>query len=160
MSSAESAICPRDGSALVFCSLSGCGYWWCADCHGLLLEPEQLSQLRARALARLPPPWSQPRLRSADVLEATARCACPGTPVMAEVRNAELVVDVCRSCGRTWLDGGEIHQLLQPALFTATLTANGRVSSAPGSPADTALDALLELGSAVVEVLASAALDF
>jgi Zn-finger nucleic acid-binding protein len=159
MSSADAATCPRDGSALVLCSLSGCGYWWCADCHGLLLEPEQLAQLRARALARLPPPWSERHLRAEEIRAAATRCACPGAPVMAAVSNADLVIDVCRTCGRTWLDGGEIHQLLQPALFTDALAAGQRVSSAPGSSTDFALDALVELGAAVLELVASAALD-
>jgi Zn-finger nucleic acid-binding protein len=159
MSSADSATCPRDGSALLLCSLAGCGYWWCADCHGLLLEPEQLELLRARALARLPPPRSERRPRSTEIRAAATRCVCAGAAVMTAVSNADLVIDVCRACGRTWLDGGEIHQLLQPALFTSAL-APSQASTAPGSSSDFALDPLLELASAVLELIGTAALDF
>jgi Zn-finger nucleic acid-binding protein len=155
MSSADAAQCPRDGSALILCSLSGCSYWWCPDCHGLLLEPEQLLQLRERAAARLPPPHSEPRLHLANARGDSVRCVCAGAPAMSPARHAEVVIDVCCNCGRTWLDGGEIHQLLQPALFTATVASSDQLS-AGSATADLALEGLLEVASAVLELVGSA----
>ena len=159
MGGPEIPTCPRDGSGLILCSLTGCSYWWCDHCDGLLLEPDQLSQLRTRALARLPPPHSQQRLDPSSIRESTARCVCQGAPLMVSVREAQIVSDICRGCGRTWLDGGDIHQLLQPALFTGLSSASTQANAASSPGSDSACDALLELALSVVEVVASAALD-
>ena len=78
---------------------------------------------------------------------------------MVSLREAQIVSDICRSCGRTWLDGGEIHQLLQPALFTALSVASTQTNGAPGPGRDSAIEALIELALSVLEVVASAAMD-
>jgi Zn-finger nucleic acid-binding protein len=138
--------CPRDGSGLSSRELDGIAYLFCDRCHGLLLHPAAIEQLKARSLGGQRPPRSTNR--GIAIHEGTVRCPCG--PLMTNVAKGAVVLDVCRECGAIWLDGGEVADFLRP--FTVSPGANLRSSpSGDGGGALEAIGVVADLLSVIVE---------
>ena len=104
--------CPREGHSLTRREIVGIEFFFCKTCHGLWFSREALEELAGRVAEGDRPPMSLASCRPPMIEEGTARCLCPGHPLM-EVREKDgVTVDQCPSCGGVWLDGGEIAAIL------------------------------------------------
>ncbi len=106
----ETSLCPRDSTLLEMRSAGPTVFHACPECQGLWIERRELS----RFLSNPSEVWRLPQgERSSPIaVDGTARCTCPGSPLMKTRRWAGVAVDVCPECKGVWLDGDEIDQLL------------------------------------------------
>lgn len=112
--------CPIDGTELARVEFQGTRVDICRRCggiwfdrgeidtviQGLMAEPARTRRLDRRAGAQPPAPGS-------GVQRACPRCA--GQGLIAEIygRVSGVEIDKCSGCGGMWVDGGELHALVQ-----------------------------------------------
>lgn len=108
----DSGSCPREGHSLTRREIVGIEFFFCKTCHGLWFSPEALADLTACVIKGIDPPMSLASCRPPAIEEGTARCLCPGHPLMESREKDGVTVDQCPSCGGVWLDGGEIAEIL------------------------------------------------
>jgi Zn-finger nucleic acid-binding protein len=109
----STARCPRDGAMLLPRMLDELEYLGCEGCGGLWIPPEQLQAMALRVCGGAPAPRSRGRIEPGRIVEGTARCVCARGALMLHVDAMRITLDRCRECGGVWLDGGEIHRVIQ-----------------------------------------------
>lgn len=114
--------CPRCQTELRAAKLSEAAITYsaksCPSCHGFWVSDEQLTTIEMDERAALIEFRNVP---SAEEQRTPLSCPACGK-VMEKVeseRDAKVVVDVCRSCGQAWLDGGEIAAIQTDSLVAS-----------------------------------------
>ncbi len=114
-------MCPRCGTPLKRIPMQDAGVntqaHLCDSCQGQYFSSSRLDALQdvvkveAFARAHIPPKDQQ--------LKVITCPACGGENSMEKVqspRNKEVLMDVCRKCGGTWLDQGELEAIQKEGL--------------------------------------------
>ena len=84
----------------------------CPECKGLWLEQSALLHLK-ESTGEL---WRIAHLAVTAEIEPahnSARCVCEHRPLMDTVERGGVRIDACPVCNGIWLDGGELHAIIQ-----------------------------------------------
>jgi Zn-finger nucleic acid-binding protein len=114
--------CPRCKTELKPAKLSEAAITYsassCPACKGSWVSSEQLSQIEMDEKAALIEFRSIPGSAEQRTPLACPECAKTMEKVVSE-RDAKVVVDVCRPCGKAWLDAGEIDAIRTDSLVAS-----------------------------------------
>lgn len=117
--------CPRCSGQLQPTSLRELGLTYdaqkCSSCEGLWISPDQLTDIELTVDQRFVEVRSIPS--AAEQQKAMLCPQCSGGVVMQKVkssRDQHVVMDVCPTCHRVWLDKGE-REAIEQQSFAALL---------------------------------------
>ena len=154
--------CPRDASILGFGEERGHMCNRCAECHGLMLDDEEMG--RALGARNRPTAEQLGRLPGSGL-------ACPRDGAdMRRLVHQDIEVDICPACSALWLDAGEIEKIKarggsrRKAALAAGATAaalGGAAVASAAAPQSSLLGGAAELvGSVAAEGVIDLACEF
>ena len=110
--------CPNCGAKLGRYELFGIEFEGCGECHGLLLDCDELRRLKDRRGEKGDLRWLDDdvdAIERAAVAISDRHCPkCAGHRLMTTIcGDTKVLVDYCTECGGVWLDASEFRQILQ-----------------------------------------------